>query len=205
MAFTKEKIYNLAFGALLLQRQTTDVSTDTSNEVVVLNTHYDSALETTLADLDLDSTSDDRTLSLVVADPVDEWSYAYTYPSDCALLRRIKSTALKDNKTTRIPLRITIRSSVKVIYTNEKTAVGEIISISTPIDTFSAELANCVALRLAILGSPLIVGKGARVLRNEIQKKYILTKAEAQERDQRENFNFDENGVNSEFVEQRLE
>ena len=204
MAVTKAKIYNLALGALLLQRQTSDPDTDVSNEVKVLNTHWDTALEDALSDMDLDSTSEDVTLALIESDPTDDWSYSYAYPTTCVHFRRIKSFALKDNKTTRVKLRILIDSDVKVIYTNEVDAVGEIISNGLPLSALSSSAALCIAYRLAVLGAPLIVGKGAKTLRKEIGDKYIIAKAEAQEKDHRENFNFDDDTVNSEFVEERL-
>jgi hypothetical protein len=54
---TKAGIFNLALGALLLNRQVTNADTDTSNEARVLRTHYDLALFSALEDLDLDSTA----------------------------------------------------------------------------------------------------------------------------------------------------
>jgi len=205
MSYTKEKIYNLAFGLLLLQRQTADTATDTSNEVKVLNTHWDIALETALTDMDLGSTSSDATLALIRTNPTDDWLYSYTYPATCVHLRRIKSSALKDNKTTRILLRVLTVSGVKTIYTNEVNAVAEIIPNNVSIATLGADAVLCIAARLAILGAPLIVGRGARTLREEIEKKYVVAKAEAQERDHRENFNFDDDIVDSEFVQARMD
>lgn len=205
MSYTKAKIYNLALGALLLQRQISDPDSDTGNEVEVLNTHWEAALESTLADLDLDSHSTFVTLSLIETDPVDEWAYAYTYPAVSVFLRRLKSIALKDNKTTRIPLKITLHGGVKAIFTNKIEAEAEIIPNDLPISSFSSDTVLAIAYRLAVLSAPLIVGKGAKTLRTQIEKNYIVSKGEAQARDRQENFNFDDDSVDSEFVEKRLE
>jgi hypothetical protein len=205
MAFTKAKIYNLALNALLLQRQTTDPDTDVSNEVVALNNVYDTALESTIADLDLDGHTTDVTLSLIESDPTTDWSYSYTFPTTCVVFRRIRSSALKDNKTTRIPLRILIDGGVKVIYTNQVSAEAEVILSTVAINLWSAHAALCLAYRLAILGSTLVVGKGARTLREELEGRYVRSKAEAQEQDHRDNFNFTDPEVDSEWVQQRLE
>jgi hypothetical protein len=205
MAFTKAKIYNLALSALLLQRQTTDPDTDVSNEVVAINNIYDTALEHVVADLDLDSHTTDVTLALIETDPTDDWAYSYTFPASCVVFRRVRSTALKDNKTTRIPLRILVDAGVKVVYTNQVDAEAEVILSTIAISLWSASAALALAYRCAILAAPLVVGKGAKALREDLHAKYMIAKAEAQEQDARDNFNFTEPEVDSEWVQQRLE
>lgn len=210
--FTKAKIFNLALGALLLQRQIANTETDTSNEGKVLQTHWDMALHATLEDLDLDSTSCQKTLELVATfdpandDPVvSQWYYAYKYPSNCAFFRRVQSAVLMDNRTTHIPKRIGMYGSQKVIFTNEASAIGEYIQSDFPFSSLSASAAMALAHRLARLSAPLITGKGAQRLVLDIEKNYAVWKAQAQARDERENFNFVEDSVQSEFVEARLE
>lgn len=201
--YSKAKIYNLALGALLLSRQIIDTDNDKSNECKVLNTFYDTAYRSTLEDLDLDSTSTQKTLELVAENPNTQWLYAYKYPSDCAFFRRIQSGTLTDNRTTHISKRVGVYQGQKVIFTNAEQAVAEYISYDTPLDCLSATVGLAIAYRLAILSAPLVVGKGSTQLRTEIEKKYISTKAEAQEQDQRENFNFNADWQDSEFVEAR--
>ncbi len=186
--YTKEKIFNLALGALLLQRRIIDAATELNNENKVLNTHWDTALYATLEDLDLDGTSSPVTLALLESDPNDQWSFAYLYPSKCVLLRRIG-----------------MHANLKVIFCNEELAVAECIMADIPLTSLSASAGLAVAYRLAMLAAPLITGKGAGKLIEGIQAKYVVAKAEAQEKDGIENFNFAEDGEDSEFVEARLE
>lgn len=200
---SKAKIFNLALGALLLQRRVTDADTDPSNEAKVLLTHYDVALNATLEDLDLDSTSTEEILELIEADPNDNWLYAYKYPTNCAFLRRLQSPVLTDNRTTHIPRRVAIHNGVKVIFTDKEEAVAEYVSYDVPLNSLSATAGLAIAYRLAMLSAPLITGKGAKALIDSIEKKYIATKAEAQEQDRRENFNFVDDDIASEFVEAR--
>lgn len=195
----------MALGALLLQRRIVDPETDLSNEAKVLNTHYDVAFRSTLEDLDLDSTSTEATLELIETDPNDYWHFSYKYPSDCSFLRRIKSCVIKDNKSTHIPKRIAVKNNQKVIFTNEENAVIEYISYNVPLTTLSPTVGLCIAYRLAEMSAPLITGKGAQKLLEDIRSRYIVYKAEAQEKDRRENFNFENEEVESEFVEARLE
>lgn len=212
--YSKETIYNLALGALLLQRQVISATTDQSNEVKVLNTYWDIAYRATLEDMDLDSTSTEVLLTLVAMDPnlalslKDQtgniWKYAYQYPTNCAFFRRIKTQVVMDNKRTHEPKKVMMLKQQKVILCNKQYAVAEIIPYDLPIGTLSATAGIVIAHRLAMLAAPLITGKGAQKLILEIEKKYTIYKAEAQAQDERENFSFQEDCVLSEFVDERL-
>ena len=203
--YTKAKIFNLALGALLLQKKISDPETDTSNENKVLGTHYDVAFQSTLEDLDLDSTSTEEVLALVATDPNTLWLYAYLYPANCAFFRRIQSVSEVDNRTTHISKRVSMYQGQKVIFTNEEDAIAEFIPHDISLTHLSANVGLAIAYRLAFLSSPLIVGKGALKLRESIKQDYLLAKGEAQEKDKRENFSFNDESIDSEFVEARLE
>lgn len=207
--YTKAKIFNLALGALLLQRQVANADTDQSNEAKVLNQHWDVAFRSTLEDLDLDSCSQPSPLELMVtfdlnASPTPQWLYAYKYPSNCAFFRRINSTARVDCRTTHIPKRVGLYNGSKVIFTDEINAVAEIIPTDLSLTVLSATAGLCIAYRLALLAAPLATGKGAAKLVEQIGKNYVVTKAEAQAQDERENFVFEDESVTSEFVNARL-
>lgn len=209
--FTKAKIFNLALGALLLQRQVVNADTDKNNECNVLRTWYDIAIRGTLEDMDLDGTSTAGTLELVATfdpletDPVEfPWKYAYKYPSNCAFFRRIRSCSVVDNRTTHVPKRVAIYNAQKVIFTNEENALVEYIPFDVPLQSLSANAGLAIALKLAILAAPLVTGKGAKSLMTEIAKSYIVAKAAAQAQDERENFVFVDESITSEFVEARL-
>lgn len=205
MSYSRVKIYNLALSILLLSREVADYLTDDTEEVRVLNTHWDVALESTLQDLDLDTTSTPITLELIEELPTDHlWTYSYKYPTNCAFFRRIISVAVTDTERTHIAKRVTIRNGVKVIFTNEVTAVAECIPKDVPVETLNSMVVMCIAHRLAELSAPLLVGKGAKTLRKEIKADYIVTKLEAQETDARENFNYEDDAQNSEWVRERL-
>lgn len=205
MSYTRVKVYNLALSILLLSREVSDYLTDDTEEVRVLNTHWDVALEATLKDLDLDSTSTPITLELIETLPNDHiWTYSYKYPTNCAFLRRIESIALTDTEITHIAKRTAIKDGVKVIFTDEVEAVGECIPKDVPISSLSAPAIMCLASKLANLSAPLLVGKGAKTLRKEIKEEYVVYKLEAQEADARENFNYENDAQNSEWVRERI-
>lgn len=205
MSFTKSSIYNLALSALLLGREVDEVETDTTNEVRILTTHYGIAFESTLQDLDLDSLSQPVTLELITELTDEAWQYVYKYPSKCVFLRRIESGQAVDNKSTHISKRTGIYNGRKAIYTNKLDAVGECITNDIPLEALSPMAGLTVAYKLAILSAPLLVGKGSKGLRDQINNMYRIAKAEAQETDSLENFNYEADHVRSEFVQARLE
>jgi len=202
--YTKAEIFNLALGALLLSRRIIDTETETNNEVIVLRTHYDVAFRSSLQDMDLDSTSSQAVLSLIEVKPNNLWQYSYRYPSECVFLRRIQSNQIADQRYTRIPLRVSIKSSLKCIFTNQENAIAEYISKDVPLSSLSPNAGLAIAYKLAMLSAPLVSGKGARELIKQIQSNYVLAKTDAQEQDRNENFIFTAPEDESEFVAERL-
>lgn len=202
--FSKTDIYNQALSYLLLSKRIQNPDSDTSNEAVVLNSHYLPAVYATLENLNLDITSTIKSLQLIENCPDDFWKYAYKYPSKCAHFRRVidpTTTCLRgDNRYTRIELRIAMLEDQKVIYTNQEYAKGEWIRGDVPVNVLSPSAALAIAARLAIMSSPLIVGKGALKLMEQLSNQYKVLKADAQAQDENENFNYDSDQNTSEFV-----
>lgn len=198
--YTKVDLFNIALSALLLTKEISNADEDTSLEAKQLRKFYTIALKKTLADLDLDGTSTTETLELLIADPNDDWSYAYKYPSNCMLLRRICSGVRKDNRASKIPLQTAIYDDQKVIFCDLESASADYIPSDLPLSYLSVNAGLAVAYSLAWLCAPLIAGKGANELRKNINQMYLLAKSEAQEDDRLENTNFDDDEVVSEFV-----
>ncbi len=205
--YTKVQIFNLALGALLLKREISDADADTSYEARVVSQYYDSALNKTLADLDLNITAVTETLSLVEDDVSDFWEYAYAYPSNCVLVRRIVSCVRRDDRYTRIPFetgQYGTPTKQKVIFTNEAQAELEYIANDLTLTSFSADTGLAIAHQLAFLSAPILVGKGADKVKDDIYKRYLIHKTEAQETDRMESPLFDSEESDSEFVKVRL-
>lgn len=206
--YTKVKIFNLALGALLLSRQITDADNDTSNEARVLRTHYEVALNKALEDMDLDGASTQVTLALLDTEPDDflNWRFVYSYPTNCALLRRIKTDAIMDNRDTHEPKLVRLYGSPpeKAIFCNLEDAVAEIIPNDLPLTALSANAGMAIAYMLAWMSVPLIVGKGADRVKKELWEKYMVFRAQAQAQDRNENFNYIDERVESEFVSDRM-
>ncbi|MFM6930150.1 MAG: hypothetical protein ACKOX6_16890 [Bdellovibrio sp.] len=203
--YSKADIFNLALGALLLNKKIINPDDDKSPECQVLNTHFNSAFLTTLQDMDLDSTSTQKDLELLEEDPNSLWKFAYKYPSDCAFFRRIQNGYVTDRRSNQIKRRVAIHDGKKVIFTNQECAVAEYISSKISIEVLSPNAGLAVAYQLAILSAPLVAGKGAGNLRKEIEGRYGRILMQAKQQDKLENANFEEEDFMSEFVEARLE
>jgi len=224
--YTKAKIFNVALSLLLLQRQLVNPISENSNEAKVLNLQWDIALSSALADMNLNSTSIRMKATLVArlfgpgadfGEAHHHWKFAYQYPSDCGFFRRIISRMEIDDKSSHIPKIVSLYKASngniqKVIFTNhhqhrEDGSDGiwiEYIPKEFPIPQLSPSAAMAIGARLAGLGAPLIVGKGARTLIDSIDKKYVMWKAEAQQQDANESFFFETEATMSEFVRSRL-
>lgn len=198
--FTKVQIFNLALSALLLTKRITDTVADVSTENRTLNLVYDIALDSTLQDLDLNKTSTQSDLELIIKDPNKLWKFAYKYPNNCTFFRRIQSSVVKDVRVTKIPFITTNYEGDAAIFTNHESAIGEYIASDVPLKLLSANAGLAVAYKLASLAAPLVAGKGALTLRKDIDSRYLLYKAEAQEVDRLENNNYDSDQTQSEFV-----
>lgn len=211
--FNKAQIFNLALQALLLSKQISNPNSDRSNENAVLNTSWDIAYKRALADLDLDSTSSQVPLELMhdftkdspppVGQAGPQWKYAYKYPDKCAFFRKIISCNVVDDRHSHIPKRVMIWNAKKVIMTNEYLAIAEYIPVDFPLQTLSAPGGYAVAMMLALQSTPLIVGKGSKVLLEKLFVAYKIAKAEAKAHDTLESFSFQSEQTMSEFVRVR--
>lgn len=202
---TKETIFNLTLSKLLLAREVTNATTDTSREVKILNTHWDSALRMTLKDLNLSTLAIEFDLELIESINNDgPYLYAYKYPTECVLLRRIVSGYAVDTRYTSILKKVTQYEGQKAILTSKVNAQAEIQSKNIPLSAIGPEAENALACQLGILAAPLLVGKGAKALKESLLQEYVIHKGEAQEGDMNENYNPEEEALESEFVAARL-
>lgn len=220
---TKADIFNLALQTLLLNQQIINPESDKSNAAKALQSNWNIALRSALADMNLTSTATRVNLELLAKHPVHHWPFAWKYPSNCAFFRRIIGHEEVDDKDSYIPRLVTIWNGKKVIFSKHKHRrdegdfnpnpgvdgnpppfVAEYIQTDFPLQTLQADAAVCVAHRLALLCTSLIVGKGAATLMTKIENSYKTHKALAQSVDRQESFNFETEATMSEFVRERL-
>ena len=204
----KTKIFNLALQGLFINKRIVNADTDSSTEAFVLRTQYDLVYIQALSELDLDSTSQTKTLELLTTSPNQKWRYAYRYPSDVALLRRIDNCGVTDDKETVIHHRVELfgynGSTTKVIMTNENNSTIEYISIDTPEDTLSVEALRYIAYRLSEESVSLIVGEKSQTVMQTLKPKILEALIAARRKDGIETQVHESDWKLSSFVKARM-
>lgn len=185
--YDKTKIFNLALQALFINKQISNADTDKSTEATVLRNNWDFVYPQVLAELDLDSTSQTKTLELLTDRPNQKWRYAYKYPNDIALLRRIDNCHVTDDIDSVINHRIELFTfngdTTKVIMTNRANSAIEYISTNIPADTLTVQACKYAAIRLAKESVSLIVGEKSATVSKTLEPKILEALIAARHRD----------------------
>lgn len=188
MLYDKTKVFNLALQALFINKRISNADTDTSTEAHALRTNWDFIYPQALSELDCDSMSQTKVLELVEQTPNTRWRYAYKYPNDIALLRRIDNCHVTDDIDTVVHHRVQLHTlngnTIKVIMTNTSDTEIEYISTKTPVDMINAEQAQFIALKLAGASISLIVGEKAQAsFEQGIESKLLKAHVAARRKD----------------------
>lgn len=202
--YSKTGIFNLALNALFLQKTISDSETDTSREAVTLRLNWTAAFNMALEKLDLDSTAKIDDLELIEEDPNVNWRYAYRYPTDAAFFRRIVSGAQTDDEDTTLDRQIGYHGTDKVIYTDQAEAQGEWITNSIDPDKLNVEACMVVALELARLCLPFLIGKDSANVRKTIDERYLENLLNAWEKEGKETSIYQPEWKQSGFAKARL-
>ena len=205
----KTRIFNLALQELFLQKRITDADTDDSTEAFTLRVQWDFMYSIALSELDLTSTSETKILELIAENPTKNWRYAYRYPNDSALARRIPTCNVRDDKYDEIDMTVQLftfnDSKMRVIMTNKPDAEIEYISTNVPADTLTPEAAKYIACRLAQESIPLAVGENSKSVQASIEKNLVKNLIAAQRRDRLETKVFEPEWQQSGFVRARMD
>lgn len=125
MPFTRTEVATMAVSHLGSGEEIEDIDTDDTKEARALRAFEAIARRKFLAAHLWPRARKIADLTLVEADPTDEWDYSYVYPTDCLYFRRILSGTRKDNEDTYIPFLVADGDASTVIYTDQVEATGE--------------------------------------------------------------------------------
>ena len=202
--FSKTRIFNLSLNALLLSAQVKEADTDQSTVAKTLRQFYDLSFNGALIDMDLDSTSDSIILVLKESLPNTRWDFVYEFPTRAVHLRRIESIHRRDDEQTFIAKKVSIHLGKPSIFTDQVDACGEFIVNDMDLNSMPENVGETIALRLAINAATLLVGKGAKSLKQTLKEDYVVSKSEAQEQDRNQNLNMQTDEQRSSWVKERL-
>lgn len=165
MAFSKVQICNVSLGRVGISQPIASLA-ESSNEAIQCNAFYDFCVDQVLRDLNWPFARKYAALALVdgaADDPVnDDWTYAYRYPADCVAVRRIVTSAGR-NDTKPPPFAIGNDASGRLVYTDQELAVVEYTLRITDPTLYDPVFGSCLAWLLgAEIAMPLAAGASGR-------------------------------------------
>lgn len=137
----------MALGRIGVSQPIADVDTEHSAAAIQCRTYYDQAVKFCLEKFPWPFATSYRVVSLVAADPVSDWEFAYRYPTDCLFVRRIV-TELGRSDPNPPPFRVGQDTQGKLIYTSVEDAEIEYTANITNPGRFSAEFVEAVSWKL---------------------------------------------------------
>ena len=185
MSSTTE-IANMAISHLGIGKEIANLDTEQSEEAAACRRFYEVAKQSTLADHDWAFATKEAVLGLITAAPNSEWNFSYRYPVDCLNMRRIKSGMRTDTSKSRIPYKILIDGSGRVIYTDQEDAEVEYTQDITTAEFFSAEFNLALSFRLASYIAPRLTGGDPFKMKEEMLGQYALELGRAKKKSMNE-------------------
>jgi len=146
MGYTDIQILNMALGHLG-ETQFIAIRSELTNQRIVGDVYYDSALQMILEGFVWPETTQYAALGLVETNPNDDWLYSYRYPSDCVMARRI--VTINGRQEPNPPPFITGQDVAgRLLYTNAQDAVLEYSKLIA-VANFSGHMAQAFSWWLA--------------------------------------------------------
>lgn len=144
---TKTNIANIALRHIA-GMSLTDLDTDTSTEADLINLYWGVSLREVLRAADWRFASIEIDLTEETSEESNVWSYAYTYPSDCVMIREIIDTS---GTVGRIEFEVGLNSSKDglLVWCNVEDAVARYTHLVENVTLWPPEFATCFAMRLA--------------------------------------------------------
>lgn len=115
------------------------------------NRYFDSALRSTLAGADWNFARVRRTLAAHAESPPDDWSYAYSFPSDCVKFRRFVEINRRTNTPTPFEVSLDPTKSNKWILTDLSPAQGILTAYISNLTLWDAEAFEALTWKIAAL------------------------------------------------------
>lgn len=136
-----------------------DIENDDADEAVAVKSVYEDALGEFFRAVNWNFAKAYATLDLLDYVPTDQWSFAYSLPTNCFFPRRIVTGTLADSEKSRIPFEIVHGTAGTILLTEQADPVLEYTILVEDSVRWPADFKRAFALKLAVLIAPA-VGKG---------------------------------------------
>jgi hypothetical protein len=178
---SKLGIWNMALSHLGISKEVATVN-ESSQEARALDRFYDETLKEVLSDFPWPFATKFEVLGLVEEDPNIEWQFSYRYPTDCLHVRKILSGNRNDNRQSRVPYRIAIDSSGKLIFTDMQDAELEYTCLIDNPEHFPSDFTLMLSYRLASHVAPRVTGQDEYKMGDKAMQKYMMELSKAKAR-----------------------
>jgi len=180
MVESSTEICNLALSHLAINSQISNLDSESSAEARACRLFFNITRDAVLRDFAWPFATKIETLSLVEANPNDEWDYSYRVPSDCLFHRRILSGVRNDTQDSKIPYRIIQDDDGLLILTDQSDAELEYTIRESRVNHWFSDFCLAMSFRLASYIAPQVTGGDPFKLGDRAIKFYQYELAKAQ-------------------------
>lgn len=175
------EICNLALSHLGSTKRIANLSTEQSTEAALFRVFYETCLDLVLRDYRWPFASTIAALGLIEDDPNEEWSYSYSYPTDCLEIRRILSGVRNDARDSRVPYKIAYSSAGRILYCDIENAEAEYTIRITDPQLYPPDFIMALSFRLASYAAPALTAGDPFKMGDRAMKmyQYEISKATA--------------------------
>lgn len=180
MPYTDAQISNMALGHIGVQGYIADLSTDRTNEGRACRSYFSHSRDVILEMMPWPFATVRADLQIATGVAFDGWTFAYTYPNDCALAVSIVQPSMRTpDQNSRVKFKIVKHPTQagKIILTDQENAVLEYnMRVSDPAE-FDASFAHAQSLLL----STMVVGplKVSADIAQKVQREWAAWQSEA--------------------------
>ncbi len=177
------EICNMAISHLGSAKEIEDLETEKSQEASVCRRFYDTALAKVLRDYPWNFSTKFANLALETTFEnyqEFEYHYAYRYPTDCVMIRRILSGARVDTDQSAVPFRLGSDNAGQLIYSDMPLAKVEYTFFNDEADSYPPDFVMAFSYLLASMIAPRLTNGDPFKLGATVLQKYFLALSEAQ-------------------------
>lgn len=170
---TKTEISNMAISHLGTGMTIANLETESSEEAEACRTFFDTALDSTLREFDWPFARVFKELSLVKEAPTPEWGFAYRYPSDCKMIRKILSGVRNDTRESQVPYVIAKDAAGRLILADVADPVARYTEAIKDLSLCTSDFVMALSFKLAMYIAPKLTAGDPYKMKQEMQASYL--------------------------------
>jgi len=179
MSVSQTDIANMALMHLGSSKEISELDTENSREARAIRRFYNTALEATLRASFWPFARKIQAMQLVASDPNIDWAYAYRYPVNCVMFKRILSGSKRDNHSTQVPFLLGSDNDGPLVWTDLPTAYCEYTQRIEQTSFYQSDFVLMLSYQIARLVAPFITAGDPFGLGTKAYQLFEIEKAKA--------------------------